>query len=124
MIDFNDSEQKRAFDAKLEHDQGHPAVPSVPQTGAVGDQQWIAVTERLPRPGQLVLSWAPDANGEQYNLDFVSNEWAEWTSDEPVTHWMSLPQPPQGRKLPERPPAASGNDEAGTDSMNQQGELS
>jgi hypothetical protein len=56
-------------------------------------QRWIPVSERLPEKGTCALIWMPDI---QLIAAFNADE--TWTAENddplPVTHWMSLPQPP------------------------------
>ena len=60
-------------------------------------QQWIPVTERLPKDGQCVLTYK---NGicdvqtyEARRNGWVSESW--FWSMATVTHWMPLPTPPK-----------------------------
>lgn len=77
--------------------------------------EWIAVTERLPEPSELVQFWV---RGFSWDSRFVGTysadrgdgfEWEDLTdqghdgecatySHERVTHWRCLPSPPEGGK--------------------------
>lgn len=53
------------------------------------EHPWISVTERLPKEGEVVLTW-----GEQGVLLFDWLRGNEWCCFGGVTHWMPLPKPP------------------------------
>lgn len=60
---------------------------------------WIPVTEKLPPHCVTVLSY----NGAGIGTDFYDKTFEVWCSDmdrpiPTVTHWMPLPEPPEGRK--------------------------
>lgn len=59
-------------------------------------QEWISVKDRLPKNDEIVIIctdknfiYAGELIGDTWFLDNDS-----WTAT--VTHWMPLPQPPQG----------------------------
>lgn len=54
--------------------------------------EWVSVEERLPEPTYCVLVYTTDYSIEVDALDSDG----EWMSYE-VTHWMSLPEPPDRR---------------------------
>jgi hypothetical protein len=70
---------------------------------------WISVEDRLPQRNRPVFIFPPvEFNFTQYVglVDFNSGEFcaetqnydgSEWIEAD-VTHWMPLPQPPQGKK--------------------------
>jgi predicted transcriptional regulator len=78
-----------------EHQRHHDAEAAA---GRASGGEWVAVTERLPDVGKLVLvvesGWAEAAIGCLHE-DGVWN--AEDDADSPlaVTHWMPLPSPPE-----------------------------
>lgn len=51
--------------------------------------RWIPVTERLPDEGVRVLVYG---GGAVYDARYYAGEW-KWQAE--VTHWMSLPEPPE-----------------------------
>ena len=59
--------------------------------------RWIPVSEKLPNHGKLVLTYG-EWGGQL--IDYCTTA-SKFTSEgpeegcEPVTHWMSLPEPPQ-----------------------------
>ena len=58
--------------------------------------EWISVKDRLPEPFKdcLVYDDLGIGGGSWYPI----GGWILWGSDEdnaPVTHWMSLPEPPE-----------------------------
>lgn len=59
--------------------------------------EWISVKERLPEPYRLVLV-AREFEGVGIELHLSKGEWAADNiynkKYRPVTHWMSLPEPP------------------------------
>lgn len=67
-------------------------------------QQWIPVTERLPKPCEKVLTYK-QAVGDNYSkiaIDyiFLDDGKSYWSGDigtwkTVVTHWMPLPEPPK-----------------------------
>lgn len=70
---------------------------------------WVSVKDRLPEEGERVLATDGDFVGEAYLMDYhpvpgvFGRYWyrsygANWSlvSDKPVTHWMPLPEPPEG----------------------------
>ena len=65
-------------------------------------QEWISVKNRLPENDQVVLCFMKDkAFGTfrvfQWNyIDWQWNDGNEWFDEKDVTHWMPLPQPPEG----------------------------
>ncbi len=62
-------------------------------------QQWISVKERLPEKGVDVLTVSKNEHESYYMVDsFVDGDWflqgvGKITQ---VTHWMPLPEPPEG----------------------------
>ena len=61
-------------------------------------QEWISVNDRLPKDGQIVLTYK---NGV-YDIQAYEERRNGWLckgwfwSMATVTHWMPLPQPPKG----------------------------
>ena len=66
-------------------------------------QQWIPVSERLPTDSKAVLVYAP-RNRNIFECFHRSDGYWETASytfgilHDEVTHWMPLPQPPEGKK--------------------------
>lgn len=67
-------------------------------TNPAANCTWISVEIGIPDADQSVLVYAPDAD-EPVWLGFFDGEvWRDVNSDEyrcPVTHWMSIPEPPE-----------------------------
>ena len=69
-------------------------------------QEWIPVTERLPKKDESVLVYFDSGNmavGFWYDKDEWITFWQIWTDDGWLadadfmpTHWMPLPTPPKG----------------------------
>lgn len=70
---------------------------------------WISVKDRLPEPGQLVLTWRPTGWRQHklgihtYEQDFSATRCDWWIGDTnhmvddgAVTHWATLPAGPDG----------------------------
>lgn len=65
-------------------------------------KRWIPVSERLPEEGQSVIVYDRIASGCEV-VTYGSGEWKYWEFHHSVkffkdifTHWMPLPQPPEG----------------------------
>lgn len=96
------------------------AIATAEQTafaaGRASGGEWVPVTERLPKDGQLVAfwcrDWVPGAThglGRFYTDGFAANFFEDETDDEggydgrcpkrhqahTVSHWMPLPPPPE-----------------------------
>ena len=66
-------------------------------------QKWIPVTERLPKANKLVLCWWQSGDGEREHYGFATYQhhgvWYVSNEGMPeVTHWMPLPEPPNGER--------------------------
>ena len=62
-------------------------------------QQWIPVTERLPKHGEVVLVYTKHKDIFIVQRDSVSGFWLGERFDVPnkiITHWMPLPSAPKG----------------------------
>lgn len=62
-------------------------------------QEWIPVTERLPKEGDIVLCYMEFGEQRMAQWDESENCWAGQLIDyhkEQVTHWMPMPTPPKG----------------------------
>lgn len=70
-------------------------------------QQWIPVTERLPKPFVDVITLRRDLLSEKYHavgVEYIAPHGVEeiptWSKDHmtwknKVTHWMPMPEPPK-----------------------------
>lgn len=60
--------------------------------------EWISVDERLPEKEQIVLCCLGLVmNVYTYKGDRIwEDSYGYWQKDEPITHWMPLPEPPKG----------------------------
>lgn len=55
-------------------------------------QQWIPVTERLPKPGQEIIVYDGGVQKPKvFAYQFWNKEYDSWAR---ITHWMPLPQAP------------------------------
>lgn len=77
---------------------------------------WISVEDRLPEPGQRVLTWRPGAWRDycvglhRYERDYARTKLDWWIGqgsgdnwalrDNRVTHWAPLPDGPGGEHVP------------------------
>lgn len=59
-------------------------------TAEIMAQQWVPVTERLPRPGEDVLVWSKEFDVCVAHIP----DGCTWFTDGDITHWMELPRPP------------------------------
>lgn len=57
----------------------------------VTKQEWIPVTERLPKKHERVLVCSKSV---KMRIDFINND-GKWYTTPHVTHWMPLPEPPK-----------------------------
>jgi hypothetical protein len=57
---------------------------------------WISVKDRLPDEGRDVLTY----DGDNMLVEFIVNRgsYSIWScnSEDDITHWMPLPEPPKG----------------------------
>lgn len=69
--------------------------------------KWIPVTERLPEVRHAVLCYSPYHSNIWALSLHEDGEWYYWIPkyekyspdfEGPVTHWMSLPEPPKGEE--------------------------
>lgn len=58
--------------------------------------KWIPVTERLPEPLTIVFIW--DSTNKRATDAYMTRhmEWVGISMSHEVTHWMPLPEPPEG----------------------------
>lgn len=62
---------------------------------------WIEASEQLPDAGMLVLAYVPE-RGDPIVMAVWDDEDEQWFADgvmrmhEEVTHWMDMPEPPEG----------------------------
>lgn len=69
------------------------------------ENKWIPVTERVPdRFGEYIVA-VKDISGKMYSdyadYDPFQKRWATGlfrSAEEKVTHWMPLPEPPEGEE--------------------------
>ena len=68
------------------------------------EQKWIPVTERLPEVRHAVLCYSPHHKNIWALSLHEDGEWYYWIPmyekynpdfEGPITHWMTLPEPPQ-----------------------------
>lgn len=64
--------------------------------------EWVSVEDRLPTPGERVIATDEQFVGEGY-IDsccrwyrYGGFEWRFFDIERDVTHWMPLPEPPEG----------------------------
>lgn len=59
--------------------------------------KWISVEERLPEEGETVLCYyESDLMGVCTRLHEIwEDSYGYWESDDAITHWMPLPEPPK-----------------------------
>lgn len=58
---------------------------------------WISVNERLPKEGQMIVTYSGYWHIEKYPnriARMMNKNPAKWFEDEGVTHWIELPDPP------------------------------
>ena len=55
-------------------------------------QQWISVKERLPDRNDMVIAFYPTMRGTGGEMQIHK----AWAMSETCTHWMPLPEPPEG----------------------------
>lgn len=63
-----------------------------------GKAKWIPVSERLPKPGDVVLAHSKYKEILVVQWDCASERWLTDTWDymkDSITHWMPLPEPPK-----------------------------
>ena len=62
--------------------------------------KWIPVAERLPESEKCVLVYSKDGGVAEGKYNARFNEWVQFrwnvTKLRNVTHWMPLPEPPEG----------------------------
>lgn len=54
---------------------------------------WISVEERLPEPGEVVITYNSPLGLQNYGIDLVLD--GEWNFDEFTQWWMPLPEAPK-----------------------------
>ena len=61
-----------------------------------GQPKWIPVTERLPEPFEIVYVYIP--KDKRITDAYITRhmEWVGVRMNCEVTHWMPLPEPPEG----------------------------
>jgi hypothetical protein len=64
-------------------------------------QRWISVTEKTPEYDMPQL--ALNADGDALIANYAYGEWFDtWGQDVEVTHWMPLPEAPEGNNATQR----------------------
>lgn len=58
------------------------------------DLEWISVYERLPEEDERVLAYFPDMAGSDCEIQISKG----WALNKFVSHWMPLPDSPEGQK--------------------------
>lgn len=58
-------------------------------------KKWIPVTERLPKPFELVYVYVPAEQSVTASYITRHKEWVGVRMKCKVTHWMPLPEPPK-----------------------------
>ena len=59
--------------------------------------EWISVKDRFPEKGQRVLVYSPGYTNETMTYRILDAQFLRTCYD--VTHWMLLPDPPEGECL-------------------------
>ena len=59
-------------------------------------QRWIPVTERLPKVGGSYLVFSSKSKTVFTARYWKGDRWANRANGQFITHWMPLPQPPEG----------------------------
>ena len=72
----------------LENEQNVDAL--ITAISSLESQRWIPVTERLPKRDDRVLVYIPEIGGANCSIQ-ISKGW----SMKYVSHWMTLPEPPE-----------------------------
>lgn len=62
--------------------------------GELANYKWISVKDRLPEPKKDVLVYSEIEHPHKIRVDFLKAS-GQWFNSFHVTHWMSLPQPPE-----------------------------
>lgn len=87
----NADDPMRSLDILLERIASAPTIDAVPVV------RWIPVTERLPKPNELVLCIWKRMDAGYYGFARYQHDDVWYVSNEgmpKVTHWMPLPEPP------------------------------
>lgn len=68
------------------------------KANSLGENEWISVEERLPKKEQIVLCCLGLVqNVYTYKGDSIwEDSYGYYQKDEPITHWMPLPDAPKG----------------------------
>ncbi len=59
---------------------------------AASQPQWISVKDALPDMEKWVLVWN---NVMGYDVDMIREDGRWALTNDPITHWMPLPEPPE-----------------------------
>lgn len=78
-------------DLKMAFEDGYQAGVEAAQP------KWISVDERLPEEGETVLCYyESDLMGVCTRLHEIwEDSYGYWESDDAITHWMPMPEPPK-----------------------------
>lgn len=78
-------------DLKMAFEDGYQAGVEAAQP------KWISVEDRLPEEGETVLCYyESDLMGVCTRLHEIwEDSYGYWESDDAITHWMPMPEPPK-----------------------------
>lgn len=90
------------------HNEGDALIAAIDELQPVELPEWIPVTERLPEKSGQYLTYNEFGWFNAYPYSIIHKQWntQDWMSEKSakglginsITHWMPLPQPPEGIK--------------------------